>query len=399
MKILFVCHRLPYPPNRGGKIRPFNMIKHLSRRHSVVVVTLAHSKRELLHGADLKNYCEEVICEVVPNSIRWGRAVMSLFSSTPSSVSYFRSSRLYRRVRERLMSSSFDAILVHCAFVAQYVADWSGSCRVLDYGDLDSAKWAEYAKWKRFPLSLGYELEARKLRRYERELAHRFHRCTVTTIGERNEFEELATSVPCTIIPNGVDTDYFSSKQVTKDVGPIIVFLGRMDYFLNVDGVCSFIEKVFPLIRAKVPNVILRVIGSAPSRRIQQWAATPGILVTGHVPDIRHYLQDAAVSIAPLRIARGTQNKILESMAMGIPVVATSKAAKGISAVPGRDLIVPDEPEAFAREVVRLLEDPDLRQTLSRAGRRQVESAHQWSKSMSMLDGLTAAVACVGSGK
>src|SRR5262249_19316242 len=164
MKILFVCHRFPFPPNRGGKIRPFHMIRHLSSKHSVVVASLAHSQKELSEGARLREHCDDVIGEVLPNSIRWMRASKSMLTSTPSSVSYFWSPRLYMRIKERLVSSHFDVILVHCAFVAQYVADWKQAYRILDYGDLDSAKWAEYSQRRSLPLSLGYGLEARKLR-------------------------------------------------------------------------------------------------------------------------------------------------------------------------------------------------------------------------------------------
>jgi sugar transferase (PEP-CTERM/EpsH1 system associated) len=394
MKILFVCHRLPYPPNRGGKIRPFNMIRHLGRKHSVVVASLAYDESEAKHGAELKEYCDDVICEVLPPTVRWTRAALSLFTSEPSSVAYFWSRRLYRRVRDRLATSKFDLILVHCAFMAQYVYDWNAAYRILDYGDLDSAKWAEYSTLKPFPLSLGYALEAKKLRRYERKLADRFNRCTVTTSGEKNEFDGLGVSTSCAVIPNGVDTTYFSPDGTGCAAVPTVAFLGRMDYFPNVDGVCRFVEEVFPIIRARVPNVEFRIVGSAPLRKIQDLAKIPGVFVTGHVPDIRNHLRDVAVSIAPLKIARGTQNKILESMAMGIPVVATPEAAKGVSAVPGRDLIVAEDNEAFASHVVTLLRNLDLRRDLSLAARRQVEDAHLWSNSMAMLDSLVNEVGC-----
>src|SRR5262249_25170555 len=150
------------PPNRGGKIRPFNMISHLSKTHSVVVVSLAHSQKELNEGAPLRKHCDDLICEVLPKSIRWMRASRSLLTAKPSSAAYFWSPRLYARLRERLLNSKFDVILAHCAFVAQYVADWRDSYRILDYGDLDSAKWSEYSERRSFPLSLGYKLEAGK---------------------------------------------------------------------------------------------------------------------------------------------------------------------------------------------------------------------------------------------
>src|SRR5689334_10512681 len=171
MKILLVCHRVPYPPNRGGKIRSFNMIRHLSQRHSVVVASLAHTEQEREEASGLEQYCEEAIVEVLPDTIRWMNACKALPTSTPSSVAYFWSPRLAARIQERIAKTRFDAVLVHCAFVAQYVMDCTHAARVLDYGDIDSVKWAEYAQWKMFPLSWGYALEARKLRAYERKIA------------------------------------------------------------------------------------------------------------------------------------------------------------------------------------------------------------------------------------
>jgi len=386
MKILFVCHRLPYPPNRGGKIRPFNMIRHLSQKHSVVVASLAHTERELKEGAGLKDYCDEVIAEVLPTPTRWLQALKALPTRTPSSVAYFWSPRLYQRIEQTVLQTRFDVTFVHCAFVAQYVMDLQTGFRIMDFGDLDSAKWAEYSHWKSFPFSSMYAFESKKLRAYERSVARLFDHCTITTEGERDEFQNLQVPTPHTVIPNGVDVSYFSPAEISISPDLSIVFIGRMDYFPNIDGVCYFAENILPLIRQKMPKVEFRIVGSNPTRKVRELTKMPGIVVTGHVPDVRRYLHDGAIAIAPLRIARGTQNKILESMAMGIPVVATPKAAKGIQAVPGRDLLVAETPHVFANQVLALLHNADLRRTLSAAARKQVEKAHLWPAAMNILD-------------
>ena len=386
MKILFVCHRLPYPPNRGGKIRPFNMIRHLSRQHSVTVASLAHTEQEAADAAKLKDYCEEVIAEIVPDSVRWLQAVKALLTSTPSSVAYFWSDRLGRRITDKLHSTKFDLIFVHCAFVAQYVFDWQQGIRVLDFGDLDSAKWAEYARTRAFPLSIGYAIEARKLRRYETMMARRFQRCTVTTRGEMEEYQKLGADIPCTLMPNGVDTTFFRPIDKAENKHSVIVFLGRMDYFPNIDAVRFFVRRIFPIIRRERPDTQFRIIGSNPTGGVRELAKVEGVSVTGYVPDVRPYLADATVSVAPLRIARGTQNKILESMAMGLPVVTTKQAAKGIEAVPGKHLLVADDAENFAWRVLDILEAKNLHSELTKAGRQQVEAAHVWPTSMKILD-------------
>lgn len=388
MKILFVCHRFPYPPNRGGKIRPFHMIQHLGKSHEVIVASLAHTENELKEGEPLKNYCQEVIAEVVPDRVRWTQAALALLSSTPSSVAYFYSSSLAGKIREACQRHKFDAIIVHCAFAAQYVRDIPCPFKMLDFGDVDSVKWLDYSEHRSFPLATGYRIEAQKLRRFEIETAGKFDLCTATTRGEVEEVRRLTPSSPTAVIPNGVDLNYFHFRPESPRKSSVIVFLGRMDYYPNIDGVQLFASAIFPRVRKIVPQAEFRIVGSNPSAPIQQLAKIPGITVTGHVADVRPHLLDAAVAVAPLRIARGTQNKILQFLAMGIPVVTTTQAAKGVEAEPGRDFLVADEPQAFADEVVRLLKDPGLRDNLADAGRRPLATAHSWPASMKILDRL-----------
>lgn len=387
MNILFVCHRYPYPPNRGGKIRPFQMIRHLSQNHRVLVATLAHSHEEVEQGAELKNYCAEVLCEVVPSPARWINAVGALPTAYSSSAKYFHSARLLRRINAVQEKIEFDAVIVHCAFVADYVRHVRGPFRMLDFGDLDSRKWDDYSKYRAFPWSAGYALEARKMLRVERRLAREFDYCTVTAQGELESYQqELGGETPCRVIPNGVDGAYFRLAEARPQPSPTVVFLGRMDYYPNVAGTLDFVEKVWPLVRHRVPNAQFRIVGSNPLARIRALEKVEGISVTGYVPDVRPHVQDAAVAIAPLSIARGTQNKVLECMAMGLPVVASPQVAKGVQALPGRHLLVGATPDEFAAHIIALLENARMRATIAEAGRRQVLSAHSWPESMKLLD-------------
>ena len=388
MNILFVCHRFPYPPNRGGKIRPFHMIRHLSQKHRVVVATLAHSQDELHEGAGLAEHCSEVLAEVVPGPVRWLQAVSALPTPVPSSARYFRSPRLYRRIQELQSRMAIDAVIVHCAFVADYARDVRAPLRIMDFGDLDSRKWFDYAQHCGFPLSTGYALESFKLQRVERRLAHDFDHCTVTAQGELESYKELGAATPCTVIPNGVDGEYFRISRNRTAHSRNIVFLGRMDYFPNVAGILEFVKNVFPQVRRQVPEAHLRIVGSNPLPKIRALEKLGGISVTGFVPDVRPYVEDAAVAIAPLTIARGTQNKVLECMAMGIPVVASPQVAKGVQARPGRHLLIGETPEKFASQIVDLIENPELRMRIAEAGRQQVISVHSWAESMKLLDQL-----------
>ena len=244
----------------------------------------------------------------------------------------------------------------------------------------------DYAKFRSFPWSAGYALEAFKLGRMERELANRFDRCTVTAPGELQSYNEMGSSTPCSVIPNGVDVDYFRVSRKSTSPSATIVFLGRMDYFPNVAGVLEFVENVFPLVRQKIPEASLRIVGSNPSPRVRALGKLGGISVTGFVPDVRPVVEDAAVAVAPLKIARGTQNKVLECMAMGIPVVASPQAARGVQAVPGLDLLVGSTPQQLADHVADVIRNPGLRSSISEAAKRRVASAHRWDASMRLLD-------------
>jgi polysaccharide biosynthesis protein PslH len=385
VKVLFVCHRFPYPPVRGGKIRPFNMIRWLSRSHEVTVASIARSPAEFEKGKGIARYCYRYLGGVIPPWRAWLQALLGVVSSRPSSLGYFYVPQLYRDVQLLLNRESFDLIWVHCSSAAQYVLNHTRCYRVMDFGDMDSEKWYQYARQRFFPLSVIYWLEGFKLRRYERRLAPLFNECTVIAPRERKVLESYGLGIPITVIPNGVDLDFFRNNETQYDARSLI-FLGRMDYYPNIDGVTYFCREILPLVRKEVPEATFTIVGSNPVARIKDLARLPGVTVTGEVPDVRPYVRKAAVSVVPLRVASGIQNKVLESMAMRIPVVATPRAAEGVDAVAGEHLLVEDLPEAFAARVVAVMKDQGLRQRLAVAGRRRIEERHSWQACLEILD-------------
>jgi sugar transferase (PEP-CTERM/EpsH1 system associated) len=273
--------------------------------------------------------------------------------------------------------------------MAPYVADVTGIPKVLDFGDMDSQKWLAYARERSFPMSLGYYLDGLKLRRAEARLAARFELCTCTTRAELATLESYGARTQTGWFPNGVDTEYFRPGDGRYD-SDTITFVGRMDYYPNQECMVDFCRTTLPLLRARRPRLKLVIVGAEPSRAIRALAELPGVTVTGSVPDVRPYLWESAATVAPLRIARGTQNKILEAMAMGVPTVASVAAARGVDADPGIHVLTAESPGEYADAILRLLEEPNERRRLSDAGRSRVLSHHSWGRSMEMLDQLLA---------
>jgi len=385
MRILYVCHRFPYPPKRGGKIRPFNVIKHLSRSHDVTVASLVRSADEARAGEGIAAHCKAFLMERVSHPGAVLRMLQRLPTRIPSSMGFFYSPRLARRITEELTSSAYDLVLVHCSSVAPYIQDAPDIPKILDFGDMDSQKWLAYAAVKPFPLSLGYRLEGWKLQRAEMELAKRFDYCTCTTRAELATLESFGTGVPADWYPNGVDTDYFAPTDQPYDPDTI-AFVGRMDYFPNQQAVADFCRETLPLIRGRRSTVKLLIVGADPSPAIRRLGRLPGVTVTGAVSEMPPIVRTAALTVAPLGIARGTQNKILESLAMGVPVVCSTRAAAGVDAVPDQHLLTADTPRACADAVLRLLDEAAVRRQFAEAGRARMLSHHSWAASMRKLD-------------
>ena len=387
MRILYVCHRFPYPPKRGGKIRPFNMIRHLSRSHEVTVCSLSRSDTESAEAQGIAPFCAEFHLAQVNDRVQMLRMIASLPTPVTASASYFHSARLARTINRLLAESRFDLIFVHCSSAAHYVRNVRGVPKILDFGDMDSQKWLEYAQYKPFPLSAGYRWEGMRLHAEERQLARRFDFCTATTRAEWETLKELAVDTPNDWFPNGVDSEFFAPAVAAYDADTI-VFVGRMDYYPNQQSMFDFCANVLPRLRAQRPTVKLQIVGAAPSPAVWRLGELPGVTVTGSVADVRPYVTRAALTVAPLRIARGTQNKILEAMAMGVPVVCSHVAARGVDAVSGTHLLATGTPEETCAAILGILEHPRERARLADAARARVLSHHAWANSMKRLDAI-----------
>jgi sugar transferase (PEP-CTERM/EpsH1 system associated) len=389
LNLLYLVHRIPYPPNKGDKIRSWNELRYLGVRHRVHLGCLADQKEDLAHLPALQKVTAS--CEVAPLDARWARirSLGALAGTSPLSVQWFQSAQLQRWVAATVQRERFDAVLLFSSPMAEYVRDVPVPM-VMDFCDVDSDKWRQYATRAPLPLRPIYALEARRLRLYEEEILGRCAAATLVAERERALWTDLPLELRSKVhvVPNGVDLDWFVPQGASASQPNMLVFTGAMDYYANVDAVVHFATEVLPRIRAVVPNATFAIVGSRPAPAVQALARRPGIVVTGFVDDIRTWYARAALCVVPLRIARGIQNKVLEAMAMGRPVLATTAAAEGLGAHAGNELRVADDPEALSREAIALLGDRERAEAMGIAARQFVEREYVWERAMGTLERL-----------
>jgi sugar transferase (PEP-CTERM/EpsH1 system associated) len=296
------------------------------------------------------------------------------------------------RAVEEPFAHGIERVLVFSSAMAQYADPYRGARRVVDFVDVDSDKWRQYAEKKSFPMSWLYNYEARQLLRYERQVARDYDASLFVSAPEAELFRQLAPESSRKIghFSNGVDTDYFSPHEAHADpYAPgerALVFTGAMDYWPNVDAVQWFCDEVFPSLRERFPGLMFYIVGSRPAPAVQALAQRPGVKVTGTVPDVRPYIAHAAVAVAPLRIARGIQNKVLEAMAMATPVVVSPQALEGIDAVPGSELVLAEDAAAFADAVGALLAGREsAAAAIGQAARAKVQRQYSWSSNLACI--------------
>jgi sugar transferase (PEP-CTERM/EpsH1 system associated) len=392
MRIFFVCQRVPYPPDRGDKIVTFNEIRHLSlQKHEVHVFCLADGTDDLANVPGLGDYTASVAAVPVTKLRSRLRSLRALGDGRPLSVAAFDEAALHQAIVRKYDEARPDLIIVFSCNVAQYVERFAAVPRIMQFHDLDSLKWAQFAERKSMPLKWIYKTEAKRLLAYERSIARGFSHALVCTAAEREDFARLFPGIAVSLVGNGVDLDYFRSSGSRKDPGSM-VFTGMMDYFPNIDAVAWFCDEILPLVQAQIPAASLTICGNRPTPAVKQLANRRGVCVTGWVPDTRPYLDQAEIFVAPLRVARGVQNKLLEALAMGLPCVASSVAWRGTTVPAGAGIIVSDNPVEFADLVTRLLRTPAYRAEMASKARAAAESNYRWEVQMAALDRVIATV-------
>ncbi|MBI1181723.1 MAG: TIGR03087 family PEP-CTERM/XrtA system glycosyltransferase [Alphaproteobacteria bacterium] len=389
--LLFLAHRIPYPPNKGDKIRSWHILQHLAERYRVHLGCFVDHADDWRHTGVLRDLCASAHFAPLPTLKARARSLLGLARGEALSVACYRDAGLGAWVRRTVTASRPAAAFLYSSQTGLYLDSLAGIRTVMDFVDVDSDKWAQYAEARSGPLRWLYRREACTLAAFEARVAAQVDACVLVSEPEAALFRRLVPPAAhkTFAVTNSVDTARFSPARDYPDPFPAgtqaVVFTGAMDYWPNADAVSWFAREVLPAVRAAVPEAVFYVVGFSPAPEVRQLAALPGVVVTGAVDDTRDYLAHAACVVAPLRVARGVQNKVLEAMAMARPVVVSSQAAQGLTGVAPGELAVADGAPAMAAAVMAVLQGapggPD-----GAAARRRVTESYGWAASFAALD-------------
>lgn len=390
-ELMFLAHRIPFPPDRGDRIRSFHMLRHLAALKPVHLLGFVDSEEDRKAAKELLPMLASLHIEVRSKS-KARAGLEALMLGEPVSVAAFGSRRIMRMVDQLLVERPIDTILAYSGQMAQFVPDDRAGRRfIMDFVDVDSEKFAAYGATEGGPMGWVHRREARLLAEYENSVARWADVSLFVSEAEASLFRQRAglSSTHVRALNNGIDTAFFDPSGFPRVEGaePMLVFTGQMDYRPNVDAVDYFARRTFPAIRAKHPSTLFAIVGRDPTPAVRELAKLKNVIVTGSVPDVRPWLAAASVVVAPLDIARGIQNKVLEAMSMARPVVASPAAFEGIDAVPGEHLQVAHGYD-MANAVLHLLTHPEDGEVLGRAAREHVIARYDWEAQLRGLDSL-----------
>jgi len=432
MKILYLAHRIPYPPNKGDKLRAYRQIEHLAKSHDVWCACFIDNPRDGRYVRPLRDICRGVVAVPLPRKSAMLRGLAGLARGKTVTESFYQSAKMQEALAHWSVRVDFDIVVAFSSGVAPHALSVPARRHVLDLCDLDSRKWQDYAAESRAPLKWLYALEGRRLARREVEWIEQFDASILITEAEATSLERMASQGRLHIVGNGVDippvpdsshtrpnipqapvdssarergthqspkrkrgdkrTTPENSDPKGRNSDPVVGFVGVMDYKPNVDAVVWFVRHCWPGIRRVHPRATFRIVGRNPLRTVSRFKKSPGVRVVGEVESVQRELQRFDVSVAPLQIARGLQNKVLEAMAHAKPVVLTSGAAEGIDAANGEHFHIADSPTDTIQTVNRLLADPEERKTVGQAARSFVATNHDWRRELLKFEQITTGV-------
>lgn len=396
--LLYLVHRLPYPPNKGDKVRSYHLLKHLTANHRVFLGTLVDDPDDEQHIETLRAMCPDLhVARLRP---RWAklRSTTALLSNQALGLEYYRDSGLQAWVDRVMAENTIDMAVIFSSVMAQYVehSRAPGTPMLVDFVDVDSHKWTQYAPNHSWPLSWLYRREGQRLLAYERSISAKARRSFFVTANEVALFQSMAPESVTRVdaMGNGVDADFFS--PLTDRVSPFtdvaspreeiaLVFTGAMDYWPNIDAVTWFAKDILPQLVLARPQIRFYIVGRSPTEEVLA-LASKSVVVTGTVPDVRPYLQHATLVVAPLRVARGLQNKILEAMAMARPVIASKSCVEVIDVIVGAEIFSAESAEDFIAQISALLQTPERLVSVGATGRCRVLQNYSWDAHLAVID-------------
>ncbi|HVP35642.1 MAG TPA: TIGR03087 family PEP-CTERM/XrtA system glycosyltransferase [Terriglobales bacterium] len=378
METLFLTSRLPFPPNRGDKLRVFNFLKNLSRAGQIIhLLSFIGSEKEQEYLIELHKFCEKIVTVLLPPLASNLKAVFGLLDKIPLQVSYYRSNKMFREVKRMMDENKYDVIYVHLFRMAPYVLNCKNVYKIVDLTDVVS---------KEIELSIShrsgikkwiYNVEFPRIRSYETKISSEFDETWVISKHEAELLRKYSPYSKIEVVPNGVDIDYFKPLNLEEDPYRLI-FVGNLQIDHNIDAILYFYKEIFPVVRRKIPQTKFYIVGASPDHRLSNLARDKNVIITGLVDDLNLYLNQANIFVAPLRFSAGVQNKILEAMSAGLPVVCSDLANQGIKATPEREILIANNSLHFAEQLLYLLKNHERCKVIGLSAREFVKRNFKW---------------------
>jgi len=388
--LLFLCHRIPYPPNKGDKIRSYHLLKYLCQHYQVYLGTFIDDSEDWQYQSLVAGMCaDSCFIELNPRAAKL-KSTLGFITGEALSLPYYKNAELNHWVKAITAQHHIEKLVVYSSVMAQYAIapDLGFKNTVIDFVDIDSDKWQQYSTRKKWPLNWVYSREAKKLLSFEQKVADKFDSSLFVSSAEAEMFKQFCpqSEQKISFYNNGVDTEYFSPKVDTHipylSTEQVLVFTGAMDYWPNIDAVTWFAKKVFPGLKKRNPDLRFYIVGSNPADEVER-LGNSDIIVTGRVTDVRPYLKHAIAAVAPMRIARGIQNKVLEAMAMAKPVVVTGQALEGIQAVHGEEVLLGNDEQALQLLVQQVVDGEHM--GIGEKARAKVISDFSWEDNLPLV--------------
>lgn len=384
MKIMVLLSRVPYPLEKGDKLRAFNQIKELSKKHQIVLFALNDGKLDEQALPELKKYCVAISIIPLPKKTVIGNLIRAFFKGLPLQVGYFHFAKAQRKVDELIQKHQPSHIYCQLIRTAEYVKAYPEKAKTLDYMDVFSKGIERRKATDPFYMKPFLAMEYKRLLKYERKVFSWFKHKTIISTQDRDLIPH-DEKFKIKVIPNGVDTDFFKPMQRKKEFE--LLFNGNMNYPPNVESVEYLVEKVMPYIWNKMPNVRLLISGASPNSRVKELESDK-VVVSGWVDDIRENYAKSRILVAPMQISIGLQNKLLEAMAMQLPCVTSVLANNALGAKHNEQIMVADNPQQYAIQILELLNNEAKAKQIAMNGYTFAVNNFNWKVTTAQLEKL-----------